>query len=66
MGISQAHGRGLKAIIQRGAYAGGALLYVLFAAWAFTAIVGRAVGGRSDEKPVHDWTEWLLEMPFGR
>jgi hypothetical protein len=35
LGISQAHGRGLKAIIQRGAYAGGALLYVLLAAWAF-------------------------------
>ena len=59
------HGRGLKAIVQRSAYAGGALLYALLAAWAFTAVVGWTIGGRNEEKPVHDWTEWLLEMPFG-
>ncbi len=60
------HGRGLKATAQRIVYAGGALFYFVLAIWALSAIFGWTIGGRSEEKPIHDWTAWLLEIPFGR
>ena len=60
------HGRSLIGLARRGAYVAGALFYFGLAAWAFSVIAGWSAGRRSEDKPIHDWTAWLLSLPFGR
>jgi hypothetical protein len=59
-------GRDARALARRTAYAGVALFYFALAAWAVGLAFGWHKRTRNEEQPVHDWTAWLLSMPFGQ
>jgi hypothetical protein len=59
-------GRDARALTRRTAYAGVALFYFGLAAWAVGLAFGWHGRTRNEEQPVHDWTAWLLSMPFGQ
>ena len=59
-------GSGWRALMQRVGYGFGCAFYLGLALWAASATLGWGIGGKGDEKALHEWTAYLTEFPLGR
>jgi Domain of Unknown Function (DUF1206) len=55
-----------RALMQRVGYGFGCVFYLGLALWAASATLRWGIGGKGDEKAVHDWTAYIMEFPLGR
>jgi hypothetical protein len=59
-------GRGGKGLRRRLGYGFGALFHFGLGAWAVSLMVGWSSRGRDGDRPVRDWTAWLMAQPYGK
>jgi hypothetical protein len=55
-----------KGLGRRAGYGFGALFHFGLAAWAVSLMLGWSHGGQDGDRPVRDWTAWLLAQPYGK
>src|SRR3954447_9519834 len=59
-------GRSGKGLRRRVGYGFGASFHFGLAAWAVSLMVGWSHRGQDGDRPVRDWTAWLMAQPYGK
>lgn len=59
-------GTNRKGLMRRIGYGFGALFHFGLAAWAVSLIAGWSHRGQDGDRPVRDWTAWLMAQPYGK
>jgi hypothetical protein len=59
-------GTGRRGLTRRTGYGFGALFHFGLAVWAVSLMLGWSHRGQDGDRPVRDWTGWLMAQPYGK